>query len=132
MKRTELKEISTTMYRGSMSPEYRLNTCTAWYKTIKQGNYNYTILKSYNTIVALYSSRTGNLYVYNYYSATTSQHVSKFIKKMCPSRVMYLYERSDKVIEWDCVTHKVTRSNKFIRKNLEECDYTIEIETIGI
>lgn len=132
MKRKDLLETSNAMYRDSMSPEYRLNSCTAWYKIIKQGNYNYTILKSYNTIVALYSNRSGNLYVYNYYSNTTSQHVSKFIDKMCPSRVIYLYERSDKVIEWDCVACKVIRNNKVIRKNLEDCDYSIVIETIAI
>lgn len=132
MKRSELIETSNEMYNGSMSHEYRLNSCTAWYKRVTKGNYSYTILKSYNTIVALYSSRTGNLYVYNYYSATTSQHISKFIRNICPSRVMYLYERSDKVIEVDYVTGKVTRSNKIIRKNLEDCDYTIEIESIAI
>lgn len=38
----------------------------------------FIILRSYSTIVAAFSYETEALYVFGYYSATTSQHVAKF------------------------------------------------------
>lgn len=56
----------------------RLDTCTAW--TFTQGKY--TVLKSYNTIVAFIDNETGVLYdvlryVYGY-TATSGKHIAKF------------------------------------------------------
>lgn len=39
----------------------------------------YLILQSYRTIVAIYDRYTNELIVNGYYSATTQQHISKFI-----------------------------------------------------
>lgn len=57
---------------------HRLDTCTAY--TFTQGNY--TVLKSYSTIIAFIDNETGVLYdvlryVYGY-TATSAKHVSKF------------------------------------------------------
>lgn len=36
------------------------------------------LLRSYSTFVAVYIPTTGRLFVFNYYSVTTSQHIAKF------------------------------------------------------
>ena len=54
----------------------RLNYCTAW--IIKPDFSDFLILKSYSTIVAAYQFSTGILWVFEYYSATTAQHIAKF------------------------------------------------------
>ena len=56
----------------------RLRTCTAEYAELE----NYVVLRSYNTIVALYDKNTYTCYdflrlVYGY-TATSAQHISKF------------------------------------------------------
>ena len=49
------------------------------------------LLQSYNKIVAAYDKNTEILFVFNYYSVTTAQHVSKFrkwlLKEMNPRPV---------------------------------------------
>jgi len=42
-----------------------------------------TVLQSYNTIVAWYDKINEKILVYGYYSATTQQHISKFISDYC-------------------------------------------------
>lgn len=64
----------------------RLYHCQAYVSDIYEGeNVRYTILKSYNTIVAYYDHDDGTFYdvlrpVYGY-TATSSQHISKFKKR---------------------------------------------------
>ena len=54
----------------------RLYYCKAW--IIKPDFSDFLILQSYSTIVAAYQFSTGILWVFEYYSATTAQHVAKF------------------------------------------------------
>ena len=54
----------------------RLYYCKAW--IIKPDFSDFLILQSYSTIVAAYQFSTGILWVFDYYSATTVQHVAKF------------------------------------------------------
>ena len=54
----------------------RLYFCKAW--IINPDNSDFIILQSYSTIVAAYQRTTGILWVFDYYSATTAQHVAKF------------------------------------------------------
>lgn len=60
-------------------------------------------LESYGRIVAFYSFTGAALFVFDYWSQTTSSHVSKFIrfiKNTNPNRgcaIIYLYKRSDNV-----------------------------------
>ena len=132
MKRTELIEVASKLYNNAMSLETQLNYCTAWYKTVTTKNGSYEILKSYSTIVALCSYRTGTLYVFDYYSATTSQHISKFIKYIAPSRIVYLYDRSDRVLEYNRITHEHWKTTKIVRRQIKALDYDTYIETIEL
>ena len=66
---------STLHVGGSKS---RLYYCTAW--IIKPDFSDFLILQSYSTIVAAYQFSTDILWVFDYYSATTAQHVAKFCK----------------------------------------------------
>ena len=54
-----------------------------------------SLLRSYSTYVAMYDRFTDTVYVFDYYSATTSQHVAKFIRSTEAKSVYYLYKRSD-------------------------------------
>lgn len=63
----------------------RLNHCQAWYSE-QNGVKDIVILKSYETVVALYDKRENVVYdflraVYGY-TATSCQHISKFARKM--------------------------------------------------
>lgn len=64
---------STLHVGGSKS---RLNYCTAW--IIKPDFSDFLILQSYSTIVAAYQFSTGILWVFDFYSKTTAQHIAKF------------------------------------------------------
>ena len=54
----------------------RLYYCKAW--IIQPDNSEFVILQSYTTIVAAYQRTTRILLVFDHYSNTTAQHVSKF------------------------------------------------------
>lgn len=78
----------------------RLRYCTATVESgwlyDEQNGYTYVyMLKSYNTYVAMIKVSTQRAYVFNYYSATTCQHVAKFLKDYYANDVYYLYKRSD-------------------------------------
>lgn len=54
----------------------QLYSCKAW--IITPDNSDFLILQSYSTIVAAFQRTTGILWVFGFYSNTTSQHVAKF------------------------------------------------------
>ena len=54
----------------------RLYYCKAW--IIKPDFSDFLILQSYGSIVAAYQFSTGILWVFGFYSNTTSQHIAKF------------------------------------------------------
>lgn len=54
----------------------RLYYCKAW--VFMPDNSDFIILQSYSTVVAAYQFSTGILWVFDFYSNTTAQHVSKF------------------------------------------------------
>lgn len=54
----------------------QLYTCKAW--IIQPDNSDFIILQSYTTIVAAFQRSTGILWVFGFYSNTTSQHIAKF------------------------------------------------------
>ena len=84
----------------------RINKYSCWYTRVGLIVY----LKSYNTIVADYDITLKTIRVFSYYSATTCQHVTNFIRLMRDmyhvSTVLYLYERSDRIafIDYDANT----------------------------
>lgn len=54
----------------------QLYSCTAW--ILHPDFSDFLILKSYSTIVAAYQFSTNILWVFDFYSHTTAQHVAKF------------------------------------------------------
>lgn len=68
-----VEQQSTLHVGGSKS---RLYHCKAW---ILHPNFSdFLILQSYSTIVAAFQYSTGILWVFGFYSNTTSQHIAKF------------------------------------------------------
>lgn len=64
----------------------RLNKCKAWHHEIHfrdrsfPFDFNVVLLKSYDTVVALYDLETGSLISRGRFSQTTYQHIAKFRK----------------------------------------------------
>lgn len=54
----------------------RLNSCNAW--ILHPDFSDFLVLRSYSTVVAAYQYSTGVLWVFGFYSKTTSQHIAKF------------------------------------------------------
>lgn len=54
----------------------QLYFCKAW--IITPDNSDFLILQSYSTIVAAFQRTTGILWVFGFYTNTTSQHIAKF------------------------------------------------------
>ena len=54
----------------------QLYSCKAWILTTV--NSDFMILQSYSTIVAAYQYSTAILWVFDFYSHTTAQHIAKF------------------------------------------------------
>ena len=102
MTKTELfEQCEKHFYDSHIKP---LNRCQADYTDIVifDDSTAWIILRSYSTIVAAYSCASGTVYVRDYYSATTVQHVTKFMQKISTdydiTRVAYLYKRSDNIV----------------------------------
>ena len=75
---------------------------------------DYMFLKSYDTIVAQYNTFNRNLKVYDYYSATTCQHVSKFERFLNEngyhvSIKAFLYKRNDRIVYIDYDFQQITK-----------------------
>lgn len=82
---------------------------------------NIIFLKSYNTIVAQYNTDYRALKVYDYYSATTCQHVGKFQRYLrecgyAIDYIVYLYKRSDRVACIDNENCSITKWYKSLNK----------------
>lgn len=75
--RKELADLVIDAYnKNPMGRAERLYFCKAW--IITPDNSDFIILRSYSTIVAAFQRTTGILWVFDYYSNTTSQHIAKF------------------------------------------------------
>lgn len=88
-------------------------------------------LRSYNTVVAgLFDFPNGDTYcvVFDYWSATTVQHITKFIKDMRADNVVYLYIRPDRVV-YRCLYYKlVEKYSRDLLRRAYECNYSNIIE----
>ena len=77
--RKELSDAVISDYNRAVKVQVeQLYYCKAW--VYMPDNSDFIILRSYSTIVAAYQRTTGILWVFDYYSATTAQHVAKFCK----------------------------------------------------
>lgn len=75
--RKELADAVIDEYNRAVNGQCKqLYSCKAWIFT--PANSDFIILQSYTTIVAAFQCTTGILWVFGFYSNTTSQHVAKF------------------------------------------------------
>lgn len=75
--RKELSEAVIGEYNRTVKGQIeQLYTCKAW--VYMPDNSDFIILQSYTTIVAAFQRSTGILWVFDFYSHTTAQHVAKF------------------------------------------------------
>lgn len=91
--------------------------------------YDCDIIRSYATIVAIFSRRTGSLYCFNTFSNTTVKHLYKAAKILKASRLTWLCERSDHAIETYIDRRNPFRGKKWEIDNLIKFDWSMEIET---
>lgn len=129
MTRTELIATVKEVNYRTMNKWSNLYHCSADYREIYINGKCYTVLRSYSTLVALYSPRTGTVYEFDYYSATTTQHVYKFAKLMQADRITRLHKNSTGTIEVNFYEHDF-KPTKQEWQNVLDTDYSIEIETI--
>ena len=75
--RKELADAVITEYNSAVRGQSeQLYNCKAW--IVNPDNSDFIILKSYSTIAAAFQRATGILWVFGFYSNTTSQHIAKF------------------------------------------------------
>ena len=96
MTRTELKSKANMLMLGTYWPMERVNKCKCW--VIWAPDESLAIIQSYATAVAIYSAKSKRLYVFDYYSNTTQQHIRKAAKILYALEIRYLYRRSDKIV----------------------------------
>ena len=92
----------------------RLRHCSATVYYID----HYIVLKSYSTYVAIFSTVTHRLFVNGYYSPTTQQQISKFIKDYCTG----IYKRIQNYTDSKGVYY-YNYNSRIYRKHLKTGDY---------
>lgn len=125
--RSDVAEVLRKAYPETKHPLYH---CNARYFSIEVNGHPFTVLQSYSTNVALYSERTGTLYVLDRYSPTTTQHVWKFARYIGAVRLTRLFRSSVPYIE-EVVKSAYTISIKLTAKqwrDIESIDYVGVIE----
>lgn len=123
MTRTELIKKSNDLFRSrTETRSERIGKCQATIFHYDQCEED--LIRSYNTIVGIYNRRTATLFVFDYYSATTVQHIYKAAKILNPMRITWLYRRSDRIIEMALSPHANTfKYNKHEHSLIEANDY---------
>lgn len=91
MTRTELKSKANILMRGTYWPMEQVNNCKCW--VVWSPDESLAIIQSYQQAVAIYSSKSKRLYVFDYYSTTTQQHIRKAAKIVYAEEIRYLYRR---------------------------------------
>lgn len=75
--RKELSDAVISEYNRAVNGQCeQLYSCKAW--IFMPDNSDFIILQSYSTIVAAFQRSTGILWIFDYYSSTTAQHIAKF------------------------------------------------------
>ena len=75
--RKELADAVISDYNRAVKGHCKqLYNCKAW--IFMHDNSDFIILQSYSTLVAVFQRATGILWVFDYYSHTTSSHIAKF------------------------------------------------------
>ena len=90
MTRTELMNFANKVYLTYLPwarKEERIFSCEAW--IVKWDFTDFVLIKSYSTIVGIFSYSTGTLYVFKYYTVTTSEHIIKATELLPVDRITY-------------------------------------------
>lgn len=75
--REEILDVVYSEYNSAVKGQVeQLYYCKAW--VFMPDNSDFLILQSYSTIVAAFQRSTGILWVFDFYSRTTAQHIAKF------------------------------------------------------
>ena len=75
--RKELADAVIKEYNRAVKVQFeQLYYCKAW--IVMHDNSDFIILQSYSTIVAAFQRSAGILWVFDFYSHTTSSHIAKF------------------------------------------------------
>lgn len=99
----------------------QLYSCKAW--ILHPDFSDFLILRSYSTIVAAYQFSTGILWVFDFYSNTTSQHIAKF-----RNWIRYEYRTGRNYPRIVHLYNDSRTSKRSARKNLED-DFASVIST---
>ena len=75
--RSEIESAVIDAYNETSKGELkRLYNCKAW--ICETDSFDFIVLQSYSSIVAAYQPTTRILWVFDFYSNTTAQHIAKF------------------------------------------------------
>lgn len=99
----------------------QLYSCKAW--ILHPDFSDFLILQSYSTIVAAYQFSTGILWVFDYYSRTTAQHIAKF-----SNLIRYKYNTGRNYPVTVRLYNDSRTGKRAARKNLED-DFASVIST---
>ena len=92
------------------------------------------VLRSYATMVCVYIASFRTLYIVDNYSATTSQHIAKFIHDYEMFNVVYCYNRSDKM--FICTTRVTSKyypktEKHIVMEPFANTGYLLEMQRIN-
>ena len=121
--RTALTDAVFNEYNRTVKGQIeQLYHCKAWIFT--PDNSEFIILQSYKTIVAVYQSTARILWVFDFYSKTTSQHIAKF-----RNWIQYKYNTGRNYPKVVRLYNDSKTSKRAARKNLDD-DFASVIETV--
>lgn len=129
MTRTELKEYAEKLYESARFGRVQYNKVTEHSKIYFFHFLKCDILRSYNSIVGIYSRTTGTFYAFGTYSTTTIKHIYKAAKMLDAIRITWLCVRSDRRIEQYVDGSGYFNVNKLELDNLIKYDWSMEIES---
>ena len=129
MNRTELKEYAEKLYASARFGRVQYNKVTPHSEIYFFPFLKCDILRSYNSIVGIYSRTTGTFYAFDTYSNTTVKHIYKAAKMLDAIRITWLCVRSDRRIGQYVDGSGYFKANKLELDNLIKYDWEMEIQT---
>lgn len=129
MTRTELKEYAKKLYESGNYGRTQYNKVTEHSEIYFFPCLKCDILRSYSSIVGIYSRTTGTFYAFGTYSNTTVKHIYKAVKMLDAIRITWLCVRSDRRIEQYVDGSGYFKVNKLELENLIKYDWLMEIES---
>lgn len=129
MNRTELKEYAEKLYKNLEYGRVQYNKVTEHSEIYFFPFLNCDILRSYNSVVGIYSRTTGTFYAFGTYRNTTVKHIYKAAKMLNAIRITWLCVRSDRRVEQYVDGSGYFVANKLELDNLIKYDWAMEIES---